>query len=425
MRVVRAADGRLAAPDPGAARIADRLGDTWTLSDRVLVRAGDRRLVSRAAGLGLARVTPLAVSKGWCAIDAGSIGAASALAEKLARDAAVTAVELDATPPIEQRSAPNDPLYGQQWHLSNAFIPGVDVRAPEAWALGYTGAGVVIGIVESNGFLTGHEDLAPNYDAFLSQSTGFTSDHMTQVAGIAAGAGNNGSGVAGVAYDATRAQRLIGSNSATASALRALGAEEARHAEPACGLGELLGPGRVHAGEGGGALGAERVEGVAAGAREAEQLAEDALAGLDGVEIGVLEGGSGDLLEAVADGDGAPGLGDVALAEQVFGVEVAGALGGLESSGAGGHRRMIPILDRLPVPGGRVRGVFRSPPTGVRPRGERDRRCAPQARRRRTAAMPARPARAAAPGVGIALPANRRTSMPVRSSFWPLALEPS
>ncbi len=223
MRVVRAGNGRIAVPDPANARIADRLGDAWTLSGRVLVRASDRQQVSKAAGLGLARVTPLSVAKGWYAIDAGSIESAATLAERLGGDPAIGTVELDATPPIELRSVPNDTLFGDQWHLSNAFTPGVDVRAPEAWALGYTGQGVVIGIIESNGFLTSHEDLAPNFDAFLSQSTSFTSDHMTQVAGVAAGAGNNGMGIAGTAYNATLAQRLIGSNSATASALSVLG----------------------------------------------------------------------------------------------------------------------------------------------------------------------------------------------------------
>lgn len=97
--------------------------------------------------------------------------------------------------------------------------------------------------------------------------------------------------------------------------------------------------GGVHAGEGGGELGAEGVFGFAlcrdffegfgaALAREGlEELGEDAFAGFDAVELGGLEGWACDFFEAAADRGVSPGVGDVALAEQILGVEIAGAFG--------------------------------------------------------------------------------------------------
>ena len=208
-------NGRLRAAIPRPAM----LGAAWKLSDRVLVRASDRRLISKAAGLGLTRVMPIALSKGWYSIETGSIENAAALASKLRRLPGVRSAEVDVTPPFDLREIPNDALFGDQWHLLNMSDPGIDVRASEAWALGYTGLGVTIGIIESGGFKNDHEDLAPMFNAAISQPTTFTSSHMTQVAGVAAGFGNNGVGVAGAAYNAALAQRLIGSNFATASAL--------------------------------------------------------------------------------------------------------------------------------------------------------------------------------------------------------------
>ena len=113
------------------------------------------------------------------------------------------------------------------------------------------------------------------------------------------------------------------------AALRALGTEERRGAEPLRGLGERTGPGRVHAGEGGSELGAEGVVLLAAVAPEREELGDDALAALDGVQLQVLEGRAVDLVEAVDDGGAAPGLGNVTAARGVQGVEIACPLGGL------------------------------------------------------------------------------------------------
>ena len=58
-----------------------------------------------------------------------------------------------------------------------------------------------------------------------------------------------------------------------------------------------------------------------------EELIEDTIAGFDAVEFGGFEGWACDFFEAAADRGVAPGVGDVALAEQVLGVEVSCAFG--------------------------------------------------------------------------------------------------
>ena len=137
---------------------------------------------------------------------------------------------------VAKYSIPNDPLFGDQWYLHNVgqlvsqpdwfnsyATWGEDIRALEAWKTA-TGKGVVIAIVD-DGLLISHPDLGaygtpdwdPNkvnpfigYNISSSQILPFPDVnngdyHGTAVAGIAAGTGNNGIGITGVAYDATLA----------------------------------------------------------------------------------------------------------------------------------------------------------------------------------------------------------------------------
>ena len=119
------------------------------------------------------------------------------------------------------RAVPNDPLYPNQWHLSNTAqtggTPGVDANVESVWN-NYLGTGVVIGIVD-DGFQHSHPDLSASYDASLSYD--FNDDdtdptpignnnHGTSVGGVAAGVGFNTVGIAGAAPAATLAGlRLI------------------------------------------------------------------------------------------------------------------------------------------------------------------------------------------------------------------------
>jgi subtilisin-like proprotein convertase family protein len=199
-----------------------QLGGGWSLTDRVLFRGADpasARAVVAAAGGRADSVRALPGLSGWFAAEAGRIDAAADLARRLVGALGAGSAELDVWRPVVQRGGPNDPLFQSQWHLQNAFIPGADINVVPVWDMGYTGRGVVIGIVESFGFQTTHPDLAPNYDAARSQPGVFFSGHMTAVAGLAAGVGDNGLGITGVAYDATLTQALIGSDEAVATAL--------------------------------------------------------------------------------------------------------------------------------------------------------------------------------------------------------------
>jgi len=98
---------------------------------------------------------------------------------------------------------PNDPLLLSQWHL-------FQISAPRAWDATAGNANVVIAITDTGVDLT-HPDLqnrVSGYNAASHQeeaSGGFVNDvhstgHGTRVTGLACATGNNGIGIAGVAY---------------------------------------------------------------------------------------------------------------------------------------------------------------------------------------------------------------------------------
>ncbi|MBN2255091.1 MAG: S8 family serine peptidase, partial [Deltaproteobacteria bacterium] len=111
------------------------------------------------------------------------------------------------------------PYFPGQWHLENSapqgycymqirnpaggptnYEPvsniGVDANLREAWNQGYTGSGVVIGIVD-DGVEGSHPDIAPNYRADLSAN--FTTGEIVIPQGPVELDDNHGTCVAGVA----------------------------------------------------------------------------------------------------------------------------------------------------------------------------------------------------------------------------------
>jgi serine protease len=115
---------------------------------------------------------------------------------------------------------PNDPLYGQQWALSD---PVGGVNAPSAWDLDIGSADVTVGVIDTG--ITDHPDLAgrflPGYDFILnvpgaSDPGDATSDnqcgpgvpgepsffHGTFVSGLIAADTNNDLGIAGLDWNA-------------------------------------------------------------------------------------------------------------------------------------------------------------------------------------------------------------------------------
>src|SRR5437773_5890907 len=94
---------------------------------------------------------------------------------------------------------PNDALVvaGSEWHLAK-------IQAPLAWNVTTGTSNIVVALLDS-GINAAHPDLAgkilPGYD-FVWNDSDPADDfgHGTAVAGVVAAAGNNGVGVAGVAY---------------------------------------------------------------------------------------------------------------------------------------------------------------------------------------------------------------------------------
>jgi kexin len=102
----------------------------------------------------------------------------------------------------------------------------IDANVSPAWAEGYTGAGVTIGIVDQTSFDYTNADLAPNYNPNLSQDFGgdgfniFETPHSTACAGVAAACGGNGIGITGAAPQANLAALSVGDINGQAAAFQ-------------------------------------------------------------------------------------------------------------------------------------------------------------------------------------------------------------
>ncbi len=126
------------------------------------------------------------------------------------------AVELLEALPIVSYAEPNflsrtsgtadDTYFPQQWALANAGTPGADVAAARAWD-GVTGSPAIKLAIIDTGLAGSHPDIAPNYvngidltkDPPVPSHTD-AAGHGTMVAGVAGAMGNNGIGIAGVAW---------------------------------------------------------------------------------------------------------------------------------------------------------------------------------------------------------------------------------
>jgi len=200
-----------------------------TLHARVIVRFDDassgdramRRLARDSSGrrFSMLRTREIPGAPGYAAIEASSVGEAIALVHTLADTPGVREAFVDAERPMVPRSVPTDPGLDQQWHMRNTLDPIADANLDQAWSLGYTGLGVVIGIVDIGTVQTIHEDLAPNFLPDASILTEPANFHATSVSGIAVAKGNNGLGGAGAAYDARFGTMPIGAASVNAEAL--------------------------------------------------------------------------------------------------------------------------------------------------------------------------------------------------------------
>ncbi|MDP2313166.1 MAG: S8 family serine peptidase [Pseudomonadota bacterium] len=206
---------------PGAGQDAVSFGDLVAAgtvkgrTGRLLVR-GDPATV--AATPGVARVTSLA--GGLLRVEPSAGTDDLALARTL-QGRGVRYALPDLVFTLVPAMLPDDPWVDREWHLENTGQGGrtvdVDIDAEVAWRYA-TGAGQLIAVLDS-GVQLDHPDLSviAGYD-YIGRDDDPSPDfedssgpHGTGAAGIAAALGNNGYGVAGVAYDAdVYAIRLIG-----------------------------------------------------------------------------------------------------------------------------------------------------------------------------------------------------------------------
>jgi hypothetical protein len=134
---------------------------------------------------------------------------------KIARVAGLTAiailVPIGAAGEGSNGVIPDDPLFPQQWTLHNTGqfggTPGADIRALEAWEITTGDPNIVIAVLDQGVDRT-HPDLignlVPGYDFVDDHDNPDPAPgdaHGTVCAGVAAAKGNNGIGLAGVAYD--------------------------------------------------------------------------------------------------------------------------------------------------------------------------------------------------------------------------------
>lgn len=119
-----------------------------------------------------------------------------------------------------KRAVPDDPLYPDQWHLSNTGqqggVSGADINVESVWDAYQGSQGEVIAIVD-DGLEIDHADLSSNviagrsYDYVDGDSDPTDGDHGTSCAGVAAGRGFNGIGISGAAPSAGLVgHRLLG-----------------------------------------------------------------------------------------------------------------------------------------------------------------------------------------------------------------------
>lgn len=197
--------GRIPAPTPG-----------YELAGRLIVQAEDGVwLAAFCDSLGALGCENLAELPDFWLVDAGSVRSALRMRESLAAIYGEPKVYLDARRPWSER-LPSDPGFSNQWHLHNTAQPLFDANVEGAWNAGYTGLGVVIGIIDGGIYVT-HPDLNDNYNAAASQSGG-GSNHGTSCAGVAAAEEGNNAGGVGAAYDAEWSNMYYGWSSQNATA---------------------------------------------------------------------------------------------------------------------------------------------------------------------------------------------------------------
>ena len=192
---------------------------------RLLVQSDDPAALRTRSDVGVIEARPGGLLVLWPARGVDDL----ALARTLHGQPGVRWALPDLILPTRPHTLPDDPFYPDQWHLDNTGqggrTPGVDINAPRAWER-VTGAGVTIAIIDTGMVLdhpdlrvtAGHDYIDDDEDPTPTSGDPGADPHGTCAGGVAAAAGNNGLGVAGVAWGADLyAIRLIGGGASLSS----------------------------------------------------------------------------------------------------------------------------------------------------------------------------------------------------------------
>lgn len=223
--LTRALAGALIFGLPGASlsNFADAQNASEIAAQRIILRPRAsvpeetlRGLISRAGALEDGSIPQLSVR--FLKVPAH---ARDAVVRALEHNPAIELVEPDQV--IPAALAPNDPYYvsNMEWHLPK-------IGAPEAWTL-TTGSSTIVMAILDSGVENSHPDLSGKIVSGwnVMDNNSDTSDlhgHGTAVAGQAAAIGNNGVGVAGLAWGCRLLPiRVADSNANTTTSLIASG----------------------------------------------------------------------------------------------------------------------------------------------------------------------------------------------------------
>jgi len=234
----------------------------YDIESKLVVEAADRAsLIAALNNAGLVRgqgwldqnVRPIAQSTTLFAVDFPTVRQALDAADALLADPTVIDAEVSQSPRREHTGLPSDPFFNPAvqgsypYFFDNstnpvAFVPGQqDHGLSDAYDLGYTGQGVIVGVLEAFDYsyqaftpevaalfqqltpMQSHPDLLPNHDQALSQlPSPFTQDiefgHGNSVAALIGAEEDNAEGAAGVAYNATLAALTNGASLAQSEA---------------------------------------------------------------------------------------------------------------------------------------------------------------------------------------------------------------
>ena len=165
-------------------------------TDQILVKfAPGASAEARSAALGSVRGRQLSTIPG-IGVQVVSVPSAAGALAQLKALPSVRFAEPDAT--AEAAEVPNDPNFSLEWGLSK-------IKAPDAWSTSHGSASVEVAVLDTG--IASHPDLAGKVVAAKNFSTSSTLDdvygHGTHVAGIAAAATNNATGVAGLGWSAS------------------------------------------------------------------------------------------------------------------------------------------------------------------------------------------------------------------------------